>query len=132
MPDYELNAIRSDVKRIESEVNELYKTVYKGNGSPSLVSQTIKFQNSIDNLKTNLDQKIESLEEGMGLRIADITNLINEKFKHLELQIHHEFEAKKINVEGSWKMKVAVVSSITAIIASLVPPFIMQLLHILK
>lgn len=132
MPDYEIDALRSDVKRIETEVNELYKTVYKGNGTPSLVSQTIKFQNSIENLKSNLDTKIENLEEGMGLRIADITNLINEKFKHLELQIHHEFEAKKIGIEGSWKMKVAIVSSVTAVIASIIPQFIGHLLHVLK
>jgi len=132
MPDFEITALRSDISRIQTEVNELYKTVYKGNGSPSLVSQSIKLDQSIRNLEKNLDSKIETLEDTMKTRIVDITNLISEKFRHLEVQISHEFENKKMTVEGNWKFKVAVLSSITAIVASGIPFILNQFFHFIK
>lgn len=132
MSENDVHVIKSDIKRIESEVNDLYKTVYKGNGSPSLVSQTNKLENTIKHLEKNIDSKIENLEETMKTRIIDITNLISEKFKHLEHQISYEFENKKMTVEGNWKFKVAIVSSVTAILVSAIPYVLNQFFHFIK
>jgi len=116
-----ISHIKNDVDRVQSEVNELYKTVYKGNGSPSLVSQSLKLENQIVSVETSLNQKLDGIREEMKLQMLNITNIVNEKFSHLSHQITSEFEHKKIKMEGSWKIKVAVVSSIFALITSLLP-----------
>jgi len=116
-----LSHIKNDIDRVQSEVNELYKTVYKGNGSPSLVSQTINLENKISNVEHSLNQKLDSMREEMKLQLHNITSIVNEKFFNLSNQITSEFEHKKIKMEGSWKIKVAVVSSIFALITSILP-----------
>jgi len=116
-----LSHIKNDIDRVQSEVNELYKTVYKGNGSPSLVSQTMNLENKISNVEHSLNQKLDSMREEMKLQLHNITSIVNEKFFNLSNQITSEFEHKKIKMEGSWKIKVAVVSSIFALITSILP-----------
>lgn len=105
-----ISHIKQDVDRVQSEVNELYKTVYKGNGSPSLVSQTLKLEEKISHVETNLNHKLDN-----------ITAIVNEKFLNLSNQISSEFQHKKMKVEGSWKIKVAIISSIFALVTSILP-----------
>lgn len=119
-----LSHIKNDIDRVQSEVNELYKTVYKGNGSPSLVSQTMNLENKISNVEHSLNQKLDSMREEMKLQLHNITSIVNEKFYNLSNQITSEFEHKKIKMEGSWKLKVAVVSSIFALLASILPTLV--------
>jgi coproporphyrinogen III oxidase-like Fe-S oxidoreductase len=127
-----IEPLSKDVKRIQDEVDDLYKTIYKGNGSPSLVSQSLKMDNSLKSLQENLDTKIDGLENEMRLRIVEITNLLNEKFKNLEQQITYEFDHRKINKVGSWKFKVAVVSAVTAFITYTLPSFLSHIFHFFK
>lgn len=108
-----ISHIEQNVERVQSEVNELYKTVYKGNGSPSLVSQTVKLEEKIAHVEANLNHKLDN-----------ITAIVNEKFSNLSNQISYEFEHKKMKVEGSWKIKVAIISSIFALAASVLPTVI--------
>ena len=116
-----IDPIRNDIKRIEIEVNELYKTVYKGNGTPSLISQTLSLENRIDSVENNLNQKLDSIHKEMNLQLINITSVVNEKFTNLSHQITDEFEHKKIKMEGSWKIKVAIISSVCALLASFLP-----------
>lgn len=116
-----LSHIKNDIDRVQSEVNELYKTVYKGNGSPSLVSQAMNLENKISNVELSLNQKLDSMREETRLQLHNITSIVNEKFTNLSSQITSEFEHKKIKMEGSWKIRVAVVSSIFALLTSILP-----------
>jgi hypothetical protein len=103
------------------EVNELYKTVYKGNGTPSLISQALSLEGRIKGVENNLNQKLDSMHKEMNLQLINITSVVNEKFTNLSHQITSEFEQKKIKMEGSWKIKVAIISSVCALLASFLP-----------
>ena len=127
-----LDPIKLDIRRLEQEVNDLYKTVYKGNGNPSLVSQTLTLDGSIKHLENTMEQRVENLEEEFKLRINDNTSLISEKFKHLELQISNEFEHRKIKTQGAWKMRVALISAVTALCTSFVPLLLQTITSIFK
>jgi coproporphyrinogen III oxidase-like Fe-S oxidoreductase len=117
-------SLKKDIERVEDDVEKLYETIFTGNGTPSVLSQTQSFDDRLHALQEGMDQKIESLETEMRLRVADITNLLNEKFKHLEIQITNEFRSKNNN----WKMKVAIISSLTALIGG----FLQFLAHFIK
>jgi hypothetical protein len=116
-----IDPLRNDIRRIEIEVNELYKTVYKGNGTPSLISQALSLEGRIKGVENNLNQKLDSMHKEMNLQLINITSVVNEKFTNLSHQITNEFEHKKIKMEGSWKIKVAIVSSVCALLASFLP-----------
>jgi hypothetical protein len=114
------------------EVNELYKTVYKGNGAPSLISQAMSLEGKIKSVENNINQKIDSMREETRLQLLNITSVVNEKFTNLSHQISNEFEQKKVKMEGSWKLKIAVVSSVFALLTSAFPVIIQLLHNILK
>jgi len=116
-----IDPLRNDIRRIEVEVNELYKTVYKGNGTPSLISQALSLEGRIKGVENNLNQKLDSMHKEMNLQLINITSVVNEKFTNLSHQITSEFEQKKIKMEGSWKIKVAIISSVCALLASFLP-----------
>lgn len=116
-----IDPLRNDIRRIEMEVNELYKTVYKGNGTPSLISQALSLEGRIKGVENNLNQKLDSMHKEMNLQLLNITSVVNEKFTNLSHQITSEFEQKKIKMEGSWKLKVAIISSVCALLASFLP-----------
>jgi len=103
---------RRVVTRLVEDVKELHKTVYQGNGKPSLVTQVTALDASVKNLESNVNNKMDSLNTEMGLRIVDMTNLITERFKHLETRISYEFEQKKAGVEGTWKYRTAIMTAI--------------------
>jgi hypothetical protein len=125
-----LEPLKNDLRRIEMEVNELYKTVYKGNGTPSLITQATSLESKIKGVENNLNQKLDSIREEMRLNLTNITAVVNERFANLSHQITSEFEQKKIKMEGSWKIKVAVVSSVFALLASVLPALINILAHL--
>ena len=125
-----IEPLKNDLRRIEIEVNELYKTVYKGNGTPSLITQATSLEGKIKGVENNLNQKLDSIREEMRLNLTNITAVVNERFANLSHQITSEFEQKKIKMEGSWKIKVAVVSSIFALLASVLPALINILAHL--
>jgi len=127
-----LEPLKNDVRRIEMEVNELYKTVYKGNGAPSLISQAMSLEGKIKSVENNINQKIDSMREETRLQLLNITSVVNEKFTNLSHQISNEFEQKKVKMEGSWKLKIAVVSSVFALLTSAFPVIIQLLHNILK
>jgi glutamine synthetase type III len=103
---------RRVVTRLVEDVKELHKTVYQGNGKPSLVTQVTALDASVKNLESNVNTKMDALNTEMGLRIVDMTNLITERFKHLETRISYEFEQKKAGVEGTWKYRTAIMTAI--------------------
>jgi len=105
-------ADRRVVTRLVEDVKELHKTVYQGNGKPSLVTQVTALDASVKNLECNVNTKMDALNTEMGLRIVDMTNLITERFKHLETRISYEFEQKKAGVEGTWKYRTAIMTAI--------------------
>jgi predicted PurR-regulated permease PerM len=94
--------------KIQSDIENIYKTVYTGNGKPSLIAQI-----------TQIDTKISSLEKEMEIKFKHITDVVTEKFNNISNQITKEFEQKALNDTGMWNFKTALVTSLLAAVTSI-------------
>jgi len=91
--------------QVKKELESLYKTVYQGNGSPSLVSQVTKLESKINSLETMLEHKLETLESEMGLKFKNITEVVTEKFANISSQIATEFTKKSASSQSQWSFR---------------------------
>ena len=121
--------IESDLNKIRKEVDDLYETVYKGNGHPSLVTRVNSVEGKLRGLREQMDEKISHLSKENNLRFDSIHQKLESKFGRLEGWIETKFSAMesmmrtmtdqdKIDRTGSWQLKAAVVGGISALIAA--------------
>lgn len=121
---YDLNSIRTDL-------DLLYKTVYQGNGTPSLVTQVAKLEHRITTLEEKLDRNFETIDNEITLKFKNITDVVNEKFNYISYQITQEFEKKRTESAGRWSFRssafTASVAGICSIIAIIVAEFVKRM-----
>ena len=121
--------IEHDLDKIRKEVDDLYETVYKGNGHPSLVTRVNSVEGKLRGLREQMDEKISHLSKENNLRFDSIHQKLESKFGRLEGWIETKFSAMesmmrtmtdqdKIDRTGSWQLKAAVVGGISALIAA--------------
>jgi hypothetical protein len=121
--------LESELCKIKNEVDDLYKTVYKGNGSPSLVTKVNGVENKLRGLRETLDDKITHITTENNLRFDSIHQKLESKFGRLEGWIDTKFnsleksmglyrENIKIDRSGSWQLKAALITAITAIVGT--------------
>jgi len=108
-----------ELTQVKKELESLYKTVYQGNGSPSLVSQVSKLESKINSLENMLEHKLEALESEMGLKFKNITDVVTEKFSNLSDQINSEFTKEKNVLDKKWSHKTAIFTGILASFTSI-------------
>lgn len=113
------SAHTKELTQVKKELESLYKTVYQGNGSPSLVSQVSKLESKINSLETMLEHKLEALESEMGLKFKNITEVVTEKFANISSQIATEFTKKSVSSQSQWSFRTAITTSIIASATSL-------------
>lgn len=125
--DFELDKIRK-------EVDDLYETVYKGNGSPSLVTRVNSVEGKLRGLREQMDEKISHLSREHALKFDSIHQKLESKFGRLEGWIETKFsimetmmreisEHSKIDRRGGWQLKVAIITAATAIVGTLIAYF---------
>jgi hypothetical protein len=102
------------INDLRSDVNTLYKTVYQGNGVPSLVTQVSKLETRIDTLNQRIDTGFKSIDNEMQLKFKHITDVVNERFNLISYQISDEFAKKRTESASRWSFRT---STITAGIA---------------
>jgi seryl-tRNA synthetase len=107
-----------EINKLKTDLEGIFKTLYKGNGTPALVTQVAKLEQQI----TNLDEKLES-------KFDHITEVVTEKFSHLAETIQSEFHESKNQKEKKWNFKTAV---LTSVISSITAIIIVVLTHVLK
>lgn len=107
------------IKKLQQDVETVFKTVYHGNGKPSLVTQIAGLDHRIKSLEESLDTRINSLEKEIELKFAHIADVVTEKFNNLSGQITVEFSKRKTDSEGMWNFKTAITTSILATITSI-------------
>lgn len=105
---------------LRDDLNHLYKTVYQGNGAPSLVTQVAKLESRISTLETKLDTNFKTIDNEISLKFKNVTDVVNEKFNHLSYQITSEFEKRKSDNSGRWGFKTGVFTATMAGICSIV------------
>jgi len=107
-----------EINKLKTDLEGIFKTLYKGNGTPALVTQVAKLEQQI----TNLDEKLEN-------KFDHITEVVTEKFSHLAETIQSEFHESKSQKEKKWNLKTAV---LTSIISSTTAIIVVILTHVLK
>ena len=121
-----------EFEKIKQDVNSLYKTVYQGNGSPSLTNQVTQLNERLDSLEDRIVAQIESIDTEMGLKFDHITAIVNERFNNISYQISHEFERTKIKEAGSHQLKANLASAGVATCTAVIVLFITHFIEIAK
>ena len=104
----------SHIKKLQQDVDTVFKTVYHGNGKPSIVTQLAGLESRIKSLEENIDTRINSLEKEMELKFTHIAEVVTEKFNNISNQITSEFNKKKVDAEGMWNFKTALTTTFLA------------------
>jgi len=121
-----------DIEKLKNDVHSLYKTVYQGNGTPSLTNQVTQLNERLDSLEERIVANIESIDTEMGLKFDHITAIVNERFNNISYQISHEFERTKIKEAGSHQLKANLASAAVATGTAVIVLFISHFLEIAR
>jgi len=108
----------AEINKLKSDVEHLYKTVYQGNGKPSILNQITSIEHRLDSLEEKLDSSFKSMESEMSLKFDNITDIVNERFSHISYQISHEFENKKVAAAGQHQLKAGLITAIIATVTT--------------
>jgi uncharacterized protein (UPF0335 family) len=121
----------SELKKIKNEVDDLYETVYKGNGKPSLVTRVNTLEGKLTGLREQMAERIEHLSTENSLKFDSLHQKIENKFGRLEGWMETKFtsmdemlrgmiETGKVDRAGGWQLKAAIVTAIAAIVGTAV------------
>jgi len=118
-----------NIKKLQEEVDHVVKTVYHGNGKPSVLTQLSSLDERMKNLDDNFNNKINSLEKEMELKFTHIAEVVTEKFNNISAQITREFDTKKSEHTSVWNFKTAIT---TTALASVTSVFVILLSELMK
>jgi len=104
----------TEITKLKSDVEHLYKTVYQGNGKPSILNQITSIEHRLTSLEEKLDNNFKSMDTEMSLKFDSITEIVNERFSHISYQISREFETDKVATAGKHQLKAGLVTAIIA------------------
>ena len=128
------NRIEDELDKIRKEVDDLYETVYKGNGHPSLVTRVNSVEGKLRGLREQMDEKISHLSRENSLKFDSIHQKLESKFGRLEGWIETKFNSmesmvqtavqrNQIDQRGSWQFKTALIGGLIAVIGSIIAYF---------
>ena len=137
--------IKEELETIRSEVNDLYTTVYKGNGTPSLVTRMQSVEGRITGLKSRMEERLDHINKENNLRFESIHDKLENKFGRLEGCIETRFEDlvkdlaqvsktmqsltervyedKNVDRAGRWQVRAAIITAAVSLIAGLMMYF---------
>jgi phage host-nuclease inhibitor protein Gam len=118
--------LEGELRKIRHEVDDLYETVYKGNGVPSLVTRANNMESKLSGLREIMNDKISHISSENALRFESINQKIDNKFTRLEgwietkisgveVILHSLSTDKKIDRTGGWQLKAALITAGVAI-----------------
>ena len=126
--------ITGELKTIKKEVDDLYNTVYKGNGHPSLVTRMNSVEGKLRGLRETMDEKISHLTKENALKFDSIHQKLESKFGRLEGWIETKFSSiehtlrmihdnRTIDRAGNWQQRAAVIAAFAAIVGACIAFF---------
>ena len=121
----------SELKKIKNEVDDLYETVYKGNGKPSLVTRVNSVEGKLHGLREAMEDKLEHVSTEHTLRFEQLHQKIENKFGRLEGWIETKLsgienimetlvETRKVDRAGSWQMKASLIAALAAVTGAII------------
>lgn len=118
-----------DIEEMREDIHTLYKTVFQGNGTPSLVNQVSKLDTRLSALETKLDTNFSSMDKEITLKFKNITDVVNERFNLISYQISQEFEKKRSDNHMHWDKKTSVTAAVIAGLCSIISVVVSEILH---
>jgi len=89
------------LKQLKADVSSIYKTVYQGNGKPSIITQLAGFESRLTTENELLKRQITELSQDIRLRIVDSVNIANDRCKSTE----ENFDLKIKNLDKEIELK---------------------------
>ena len=130
MSDTNYNAL--EINKLRNDVDDLYRTVYQGNGTPSLTNQVTRVTERLDSFEERITANINAIDSEMGVKFDSITAIVNERFSHISAQIAHEFERTKIKETGSHQLRANLLTATIATVSSFLIFFLAHFLEVVK
>ena len=131
MPEREVNQVhiaklessfeylQAELERVNTNLNNLNKVIFHGNGTPPLPQQIVDVRADIDNINTVVHEKFQHMDTQMNLKFANLHDNINSHHELLTTQLN----ARKAELQGSWKLRATMVTAFGAIIVALLSLF---------
>jgi len=91
------------IKQIKADVNDIYKTVYQGNGKPSIITQLSSLETRLTTEYDSIKNQLSELSQDIKLRIVDSINIANDRCRSSEENYH--LKLKNLNNEIELKFK---------------------------
>ena len=123
-----------ELNNIKKEVDDLYETVYKGNGHPSLVTRVNSVEGKLRGLREQMDEKITHLSKENSLKFDSIHQKLESKFGRLEGWIETRFSGMEDLIKNNkdddrlrrtetWKYRTALITAAAGVITAIVAFF---------
>lgn len=91
----------SAIKQLRADMSSIYKTVYQGNGKPSIITQIAGLESRLSTEHEILKKQISELSQDIRLRIVDAVNIANDRCKTTE----ENFDLKIKNLDKEMELK---------------------------
>jgi chromosome segregation ATPase len=111
--------LQAELERVNSNLDKINKVMFIGNGSPPLPTQISTLQTEVENLEHLITDKHQHLETNINLKFSHLHDNIDSELKVQMQEVKSQIAAKNIELQGSWKLKAVIATSITAIITSM-------------
>jgi hypothetical protein len=108
----------TEISKLKSDVEHLYKTVYQGNGKPSVLNQITSIEHRLTSLEEKLETSFKTMDTEMSLKFDNITDIVNERFNHISYQISREFENEKVNTAGKHQPRAGLITAVIATVTT--------------
>ena len=122
----------NEIRKLRNDVDTLYKTIYQGNGTPSLTNQVTSLNERLDAFEERIVNNIHSIDTEMGLKFDNITAIVNERFNNISYQISHEFERTKIKEHGAHQLRANLLTAAIATCSSFLIFFLTKVFETVK
>jgi len=136
----------SHITALKKNVELLYKTVYQGNGKPSVMTQLANLETQLKTVQEGIDsideeiklrivdvsnhmnEKIKSLDTEITLKFKNVTDVVMERFNNLSTQIKTEFSKEQVAASKKWDFKTAIAAGTLASFTSICVVIVAEIL----
>jgi len=137
--------LKTELVDIKKELDGLYKTVYKGNGSPSLTNQIATIEVKQQDLVENINKQFQSISREQELKFDRVNEKLDSNFGRLEAwmqgqgrdtdkDISHLTQSirdlgkeiddyKRAETAGKWQVKASALTALAGIVTAAVAIF---------
>lgn len=116
--------LQAELERVNSNLDKINKVIFTGNGSPPLPQQIMGIKGDVENIEETVHEKFQNLDTNMHLKFKNLNDNLDAKITLLSQDLAQKIEAKNLQLQGSTKVKVALITAIASIIVAISSHFI--------